>query len=88
MKLPSSVFELMVVVTMVSEVLFEPICLKYVWYRIITKVALIKEKMQNTAIKMRLFFVFEVSIGLIFLSLGGLGLCIFELGSGRAWAWL
>ena len=49
----------MVVVTMVSEVSFELSNLRKVWYRTITMVALIIDKMQNTAIKIRLLFVSE-----------------------------
>ena len=49
----------MVVVTMVSEVSFESSNLRKVWYRTITMVALIIDKMQNTAIKIRLLFVSE-----------------------------
>ena len=52
----------MVVVMKVSEVSFRSSNLRKVWYRTITIVALIKDKMQNTAIKIRLFFVSEVSM--------------------------
>ena len=46
----------------VFEVTFESSNLRKVWYRTITMVALIKDKMQNTAIRIRLFFVSEVSM--------------------------
>ena len=52
----------MVVVMKVSEVSFRSSNLRKVWYRTITMVALIKDKMQNTAIRVRLFFVSEVNM--------------------------
>ena len=52
----------MVVVMKVSEVSFRSSNLRKVWYRTITMVALIVDKMQNTAIRTRLFFVSEVSM--------------------------